>query len=502
MKCMISRWFFILCLSSFWATTTFAHNNTAGEDKAEHSLSEEKTKPLSLAQIAAEITSKGFASVGKKAIPAVVFIRSECSGVSNEENPFGSNENPFESLPDGFFHKFFGIPIFPGHRQTPNPQISGGSGFIISSDGKIVTNHHVVKDATTITVVLKNGEEKEAKLLGADPRTDLAVLKIESQNLPYLTFGNSDQIEIGEWAIPIGSPFGLQATLTHGVISAKGRQDLRITDLDDLIQTDAPINPGNSGGPLCNILGEVIGINTAILSKNGGSLGIGFAIPSKMAKHVIDQIVQYGGVQYGYLGAILQAVDKEIAEAFNLKKVEGVLIAEIVKDFPAEKAGLKQGDIIVAYNDLPVKNIHSFRNELSLLDPGTKVQLKVLREGKLETFNVVLAASPEAPLTKAETLQLGIEVSDVKMVAPEAARQWGYNALPANGLVITHVKPGSIGERAGLRPGIFVLQVNQRALKIPSDFYEEVQKSSDKKHIVLLIRLPNNSTRFITIKMK
>jgi serine protease Do len=481
MKWIFTKWFFVLCLYSLMPFQGFTQNSEVLTDSA-----------------------KGFSGVGKKAIPAVVFIRSQY--VTNyqygEEKSAEDYENPFDYFSDEFFQKFFGMPGQPGHRPAPRPQMAGGSGFVISPDGKIVTNYHVVKDATLITVVMNNGDEKEAKLIGTDPRTDLAVIKIDAKDLPFLNFGNSDQLEIGEWAIAIGSPFALQATLTVGVVSATGRKDLRIADLEDFIQTDAPINPGNSGGPLCNIQGDVIGINTAIVSQSGGSMGIGFAIPSNMAKHVIDQISQTGQVKRGYLGVYLQHVDKEIAEAFNLDKIQGVLVAEVTKDSPAEKAGMKQGDIIIEYNDLPVKGLGSFRNEISLLDPGANVKLKVLRNGKQETLSVALVSSPETNVAKAETLQVGIEVSDVKTITPDLARRWGYAALPTEGVVITRIKPQSLAEKAGLRPGLFLLQVNQKAIKTPNDFYEEVQKSSNKKHIVLLIRFPNNTTRFLTLKVK
>ncbi len=481
MKWTFSKWFFVFCVSSLLPFQNFAQNSQALVESA-----------------------KGFSVVGKKAIPAVVFIRSQYVPVYEygEDRSPDDYENPFDYFSDEFFRKFFGAPGHPGYHPNPKPQTAGGSGFIISPDGKIVTNYHVVKDATVITVVLNNGEEKEAKLIGTDPRTDLAVIQIDSKDLPYLNFGNSDQLEIGEWAIAIGSPFALQATLTVGVISATGRKDLRIADLEDFIQTDAPINPGNSGGPLCNIQGDVIGINTAIVSQSGGSMGIGFAIPSNMAAHVIDQISKTGQVKRGYLGVYLQAVDKEIAEAFNLEKIQGVLVAEITKDSPAEKAGVKQGDIIVEYNDLPIKNLASFRNEISLLDPDSKVNLKVLRAGKYQSLSVALTSAPDNALAKAENTQLGIEVSDVKTVTPELARRWGYASLPSEGIVINRIKPGSLAEKAGIRPGLFILQVNQRVVKSTNDFYDEVQKSANKKHIVLLICFPNNTTRFLTLKMK
>ena len=313
-----------------------------------------------------EQTSKAFTEIAKKATPSVVFIKAQYNN-SQESASSEDSDDPFDFFSDEFFKRFFGQPNQRGPKsQPPTPQISGGSGFIVSEDGYILTNNHVIKEANQITVVMNNEKEYEAKLIGADPRTDLAIVKIDAKDLPYLTFGNSNQLNIGEWVIAIGNPFALQSSVTVGVVSAKGRQNLRITDLEDFIQTDAAINPGNSGGPLLNIRGEVIGVNTAIISRSGGYMGIGFAIPSNMAKNVVEQIINNGSVNRGYLGVYLQEVDKEMAETFSLEKSEGALISDITKDSPAEKAGLKQGDIILEYNGKRVKNMSSFRNDIAL----------------------------------------------------------------------------------------------------------------------------------------
>jgi serine protease Do len=443
-------------------------------------------------------TSKAFTNVGKKAIPAAVFIKSQFTTLANANNPsIDDYENPFDYFNDEFFRHFFGSPR--GFNHSQQPQMAGGSGCIVSKDGYILTNCHVVKDATKITVVLNNGDEYEAKIIGTDPRTDLAVLKITApQDLPFLTFGNSDKLEVGEWAIAIGSPFALQATLTVGIISAKGRQDLKITDLGDFIQTDAAINPGNSGGPLLNIDAQVIGINTAIVSQSGGYMGIGFAIPSNMAKHVMEQIIATGSVKRGYLGVYIQDIDKQMAETLGLKKAEGLLITEIVKNSAAEKAGLQQGDIILECNKVPVKNSQSFKNEIALMDPNKQLELKIIRDDKTIIIKANLETSPEE-VANVESSPLGLEVAELKDVQADILKKYGYTTN-MEGLIITKIKRGSIAEQAGLKLGMLIIQVNQKNIKTKLDFQEALNKAKDRKHLLLLVKY-QNITRFISIKL-
>src|SRR5579863_8542313 len=275
-------------------------------------------------------TSKAFTAAAKKSIPAVVFIKVQSSTPDQDEGgyPYGY-QNPYDFNGDDFFNRFFGMPFHGGPPQKPQPQFSQGSGFLVSADGYILPNAHVVKGADKITAVLNDGREIDATLIGADPQTDIAIIKIEGKQFPFLPMGDSEEIDIGEWVIAIGSPFQLEASVTVGVVSAKGRQNLKITDFEDFIQTDAAINPGNSGGPLLNLNAEVIGINTAIVSRSGGYMGIGFAIPSNMAKNIMTQIIDKGSVTRGFMGVSLQPVDKDIAEAFGLNRAEGALIAEV-----------------------------------------------------------------------------------------------------------------------------------------------------------------------------
>ena len=306
-------------------------------------------------------TGKAFRSVAKKVSPAVVFIK-----VEKEIEQPGMGNNPFEGSPfgDEFFRRFFGqMPQQRSpHQQQPQKRHSmgQGSGFIISADGYIMTNNHVVGDADKVSVQLLDGREYDAKIIGTDPPSDVALIKIDAdEKLPFLKLGNSDKLEVGDWVLAFGNPFGLSHTLTAGIVSAKGRSGIGLNDFENFIQTDAAINPGNSGGPLVNLDGEVIGMNSAIYTRSGGYMGIGFAIPINMAKDIYQQLVEHGSVTRGRLGVLIQDLNKELAESFDIDQREGILIAQVMEDSPAEKAGLKQGDIIL---QLMVKKLIGLRN--------------------------------------------------------------------------------------------------------------------------------------------
>jgi len=437
-----------------------------------------------------EQISDGFANIGKKAMPATVFIKAEQK--KEVASRFG-HADPFH---DEFFRRFFGQ----DPRQA-QPKMASGSGVIVDSEGRILTNNHVIKDADTITVTMHNGKEYEASLLGADPKTDLAILQIEENNLPYLDLGDSDQLQIGHLVLAIGSPFALEATLTHGVVSALKRQDLGITVYDNFIQTDAAINPGNSGGPLLNTKGEVIGINTAIFTHSGGSMGIGFAIPSNIAKHVMDQIITNGSVKRAYLGIMLQPIDKELSEALGLQTPDGVLIAQVLDNSPADKAGLRQGDIVTKIDGEKIKSGAQFRTQVALKAPGTKVELTILRDNKERKIPVVLETNDDD-----ESLELieklGLAVDNLN---PDLAKKLGQ-APDTNGVVITKVEPGSSAEKAGLKPYYLITGVMQgwgvvQPIENTQDLTDALKKQADKKHVVLVIR-HQNYQRYYTLKTK
>jgi len=444
-------------------------------------------------------SNRGFEEVAKTSIPAVVSIRVS----ENLQNitPYGGDTprgqpeqfDPFEE----FWHRFFGITPR-GHGSQQPPKIGQGSGFLVSPDGYILTNSHVVRSASEINVILTDGREFEATLVGYDQNTDVAIIKIEGDDFPHLTLGNSEALEVGQWVVAVGNPLGLQASLTVGVVSAKGRDNLHITDIEDFIQTDAAINRGNSGGPLLNLDGEVIGINTAIATNTGGYMGIGFAIPSNIVSNVMDQLINTGKVTRGFLGVTLQHIDKELADAFGLEKIEGALIADVIEGSPAEKAGLRQGDVIVEYNGAPVNNLSSIRNAVSLMAPGKDIALTVKREGKTFPITVKIGSHPN-------NQQIASEISskvnfDVTGLTPEIAQQLGY--VNDKGVIIANVVPGSTAELAGLRRGQLIVAVNQKKISSPEEFYKELETSANGNKRVLLLVKQGQYTRFVSLRMK
>jgi len=445
---------------------------------------------------------KAFASIAEKASPAVVGIKVEKT-VSQESPeirgfPFGE---PFDPFDDDFFDYFFRRQL--PRSRTPRPkarQLAQGSGFIISPDGYILTNNHLIGDAEKVTVKLGENTELEAKVIGTDPESDVAVIKIDRDNLAFLELANSDSLEVGEWVIAIGNPFGLSHSVTAGIVSAKGRSGFRIADYEDFIQTDAAINPGNSGGPLLNLDAKVVGINTAIVSRTGGNLGIGLAIPINMAKTAYEQLVKGGTVVRGFLGVNIQDLTAELAKSFNLKETKGVIIAEVTKDSAAEKAGLKQGDIVVEFDGRPVDKASVLQSRVATLKPGTSAKIVVLRDGDRKEFNVELGKRPPkdqlAAAGKSQTLeQLGISVQNL---TNEMAERFGYQGL--SGVVVAEVEPGSLAELAGITPGTLITEVNRKPVKNTKEFGEAVEQAS-KEGAVLLLLKDEQSTRFVVLTL-
>ncbi|MBW2098222.1 MAG: DegQ family serine endoprotease [Deltaproteobacteria bacterium] len=446
-------------------------------------------------------TAKAFAAVVKKAVPAVVFVRVEKTVESRgTASPFQFQE-PFDFFNDPFFERFFG-PHFQPRRRMPRKfrQRGQGSGFIISKDGYILINNHVVGDADLIKVKLSDGREFKAKVIGTDPQSDVAVIKIDATNLPVLRLGDSDKLEVGEWVIAIGNPFGLSQTVTVGVVSAKGRSRIGINDYEDFIQTDAAINPGNSGGPLVNIHGEAVGMNTAIFSRSGGYMGIGFAIPINMAKAIKDQLLKKGKVTRGWLGVVIQDIDEELAKSFGLEKTEGVLIAEVSEGSPAEKAGLKQGDIILRLNGKKVDDLGELRNKIALTAPGTKVKLEVLRENKRRTIQVTIGEQPAGRtigMAQHEILgKIGLVVQDL---TEELAKQFGYRE--SQGVLVAEVEPGSPAARVGIRPGHLIEEVNRKRVHNMDEFVRALAQSKKTKSVLFRVR-DGEFSRYVAIRIE
>jgi serine protease Do len=465
-------------------------------DAKETKLSSSPQQDLLQSEIKqAKQLSNAFTQVAKKAIPAVAFIKVECSDSQSFSRPGDDFENFFS---EDFFQRFFQQPG--GQKRSPRGRVrtGEGSGFLISSDGFIITNYHVVKDANKIKVDLNDPTQKdlEAQLIGGDPQTDIAILKIQGENFPYLTLGDSNQIDICEWVIAIGSPFGLEASVTVGVVSQKSRNNLKIADLEDFIQTDAAINPGNSGGPLLDLDGKVIGMNTAIVSRSGGYMGIGFAIPSTIIRSVSDQIINQGEVSRGYLGVELQPIDQDMAEAFKLDRPQGILITQVSKDSAADKAGLKQGDILLEINGTPIKSVETFRNIISLTQPNTEISLKVSRSGKILMIPVKIGSREKISIQMSSTAQkLGLQV---ETLTPELATQNGYKN-DEQGVIIRQVQAGSLAHRLGLTKGMVIVTVNHQKVSNVDEFNAATEKG-DGKHILLLINT-KVGMRFFSIKL-
>ena len=413
-----------------------------------------------------------FTKIVEKVSPAVVNVFTTQVVKSHPFFPF-----PRDFFGDDFFRFFFGdIP------QREFKRRSLGSGFIISKDGFIVTNNHVVEGATEVKVVLKDGSEYKAKIYGTDPKTDIALLKIDpkGKDLPVVKLGDSDKLKVGEWVLAIGNPFGLSYTVTAGIVSAKGRV-IGEGPYDDFIQTDASINPGNSGGPLVNMDGEVIGINTAII-KN--AQGIGFAIPINLAKHVIEQLKEHGKVIRGWLGVYIQDVRPGLAKAMKLPVNHGAIITKVVPKSPADKAGLKTGDVIIRYNGKEIKDSHALSILVSNTKPGTKVKLTIIRNGEEKTITVKIGELKErgrhGGVVTGSLERFGLELSDVP---PEIARRMGISG----GAYVTSVRHGSIAMEAGFRRGDVIVSINRRRIRNADDAVRIITEAKKGDYLTFLV---------------
>ncbi len=435
---------------------------------------------------------QAFVEVVKKVQPAVVNVTTEKTITMRPWERFG--DDFFKGSPFEDFFRGFGSPRERG-KEYRHKQRSGGSGVIVDKEGYILTNNHVIEEADKVKIKLNDGREFAATVKGQDPRTDLAVLHIKAKDLPVAALGDSDKLEVGEWAIAIGSPFGLEHTVTVGVISAKGRSGLGTGTYEDFIQTDASINPGNSGGPLINIDGEVIGINAMIIQPG---TGIGFAIPINMAKQILNDLIKQGKVVRPWLGISVQDLTPEMMEHFKVKEKEGVLIGQVYPGTGAEKAGLASGDIIKSVEDKAIKNVNELVKEIQRKKVGQKVKLNIIRDGKGMTIEVTTTSQPDKPESAKEKEaeeKLGARVQEL---TPQLALRYRISGVK-RGVIVIGVEDGSLADEMGLQEGDVILEINRKKIETIKDF-EKAMKEADLEKGVLFHLHRKGSSFYLTYK--
>ncbi|AKI01196.1 periplasmic serine protease, Do/DeqQ family [Hoeflea sp. IMCC20628] len=469
-----------------------------------------------------------FADVVDAVSPAVVSVRvqAEVKAVSNDSGfNFDFNGKGFDDLPDDHPMKKFFDQFNRGFSDKQGPDsdrraerdrrgpdmkkrpgrvrpVSQGSGFFISEDGLLVTNNHVVEDGSAFTVIMDDGTELDAKLIGRDKRTDLAVLKVEEdRKFTYVDFADDSKIRVGDWVVAVGNPFGLGGTVTAGIVSARGR-DIGAGPYDDFIQVDAAVNRGNSGGPTFNLNGEVIGINTAIFSPSGGNVGIAFAIPASTARAVIDDLIKDGSVERGWLGVQIQPVTADIAESLGLAAEEGALVTEPQKDAPAAKAGIVAGDVVTAVDGDTVKGPRELAKMIAAMEPGKSVEITVWRNGKSETVKVDLGSLP----TDMAAVSPDEDTAPSLPQAEATLDNFGLTVVPAEtgaGLVITSVAPDSVAEERGLRAGDVILAVNNKDVTNASDVVSIIDAAAKDGRKAALFQVENeNRSRFVALPIE
>jgi serine protease Do len=438
---------------------------------------------MKMADPAEGLSKTGFASVVKTVLPDVVNISTSkvVKGMQRPGMPDGMEEMP------PFFQQFFGQQFGPDSerrspRQRDQREDSLGSGVIVSPDGYILTNNHVIDGATDVRVTLADKRQLKAKVVGSDPKTDIAVLKVDGSDFPSITVGDSSKVQVGDYALAIGDPFGVGQTVTMGIVSAMNRGNLGIEDYEDFIQTDAPINPGNSGGALINDRGELVGINTAILSGgSGGNQGIGFAVPINLARSVMSQILDHGKVNRAYLGIMVQDVTPGISKAMNLKDMKGVLVGDVSPTGPAMKSGVQRGDVIVELNGKPMEDSRQLRNTISMMDPTATVKLKLLRNGNPTDVSVKLGELPndkEQAKTEEGSSEKALDGVTVENLNAQTGRQLGLPGT-TSGVVVTDIDPSSPLASAGLRRGDVIQEVNHQPVKTVAQLEEAVRKAGN-----------------------
>ncbi|MDH4219646.1 MAG: DegQ family serine endoprotease [Candidatus Aminicenantes bacterium] len=446
--------------------------------------------------------SKAFEESAANVSSSVVSIFAEQT--VQTQSPFGLPDDAFKDFfGEDFFKRFFGTPTPREEKRTVR---SLGSGVIVTKNGYILTNNHVVANAEKLSVVVGDNKTYEAKVIGTDPPTDVAVIKVDANDLTAAKLGNSDDVKVGQWVIAVGNPFKLFHTVTHGIISAKGRSSVGLADYEDFFQTDASINPGNSGGALADMEGYVIGINTAIASPSGGNVGIGFAIPINMAKKVMEDLISKGEVTRGYIGLVPQDINEDLAMALKLSGTEGVLVGDVDRAGPADKGGIKRGDVMVEFDGKKVENSTQLRNMAAQTKPGTPVKIGLLRDGKKVEVTVTLGERqkegrggqfPQEPQPEAQTSQkLGLSV---QTLTPDIAEQLGYQK--DSGVIVADVFSGSPAEEAGLQRGDLIKEVNRKEVRTVQDFEKKNKDLKSGDVAALLVRRGQN-TFFTTIKVQ
>ena len=445
------------------------------------------------------VVTQGFADVVSKVTPAVVTIR-----VESKAQP---QLTGLPQFPEGSpFGDLFGQRGQRGGRQMPAPTQRGlGSGVIVSHDGYILTNNHVVENATKIEVELSDRRTVEGRVVGTDPASDLAVVKIESKGLPVLAIGDSNAMRVGDLVLAVGNPLGVGQTVTMGIVSAKGRATgSGDGSYEDFLQTDAPINQGNSGGALVNTAGELVGINSQILSPSGGNIGIGFAVPSNMAKNVMEQLVSNGRVHRGRLGVTVQGVSNDLAAGLGLSKAEGAIVSDVTAGGAADKAGIKRGDVIMGYQGQPVIDTNSFRNQIAATKPGSTITLQVMRDGRTSDMKATLEETPAGKNARGEAAGeeragSGKFGMSVEPITPEIARQLELDRN-TKGVVISDVDPEGAAASAGLREGDVIQQINGRPVRSTEDVRSALGAATDKPAVLLIER--GNATIFVPLRGK